>query len=533
MLTFAKPHAAKSLDVKPLPFEHNSGSLVSGRPLVQRKAACHCGGECSHCQEDAKRQSKIAVSTPGDQYEQEADRIADQVMRMQGPGAIGHTGPATQVQRKCSKCEEDDKKLMRSATGASPLAVSPDVVPSGGGQPLPSESLSFFGSRFGYDFSSVRIHADFRAHEAARSVNAVAFTLGQDVVFDAGHYAPNSDAGRKLLAHELTHVVQQNGGVNGGQLTVQRSPRPMVQRQQATCSIDIIQAAKVFGGDKSAALKVLDCCQSGLSPLPSGCTSDVIAAAEKLLGKKGGTGPKKADCRGLTGFFPAGTKDLIGQCCKDREDPQFCCPPERISSKAPSPRCCNADEVVEEGLCVKKGPAILPTCPPGESMTIFGTCVKNKTTPPSPPKPPDKPSAPFTTLDRLVIEFNKDAPQSWHTFKTSATADGQTHFEQLVSTLTAQPDAKVQLEAHASSDKPAGDETYNKRLTDRRVKIVANELTKRKVDATRLSNPPTQTTPSGCEEIDTGQLSCGDTGASEEVASSDRKVVAQVFTVTK
>lgn len=531
MLTFAKPQLAKSIDVKPQPFEHHSPPLVSARPLVQRKAACECGGECSSCQEETNVQTKLAVSAPGDQYEQEADRVADQVMHMRAAGGI-HTGPASQVQRKCSQCDQEESKpLMRAASSSSPLTASHDVVPAGGGQPLSSESLSFFGSRFGYDFSGVRVHADTRAAEAARSVNAVAFTMGQNVVFDRAHYAPNSDAGRKLLAHELTHVVQQNGGVNNSQLKVQRWTNPMLQRQQATCSIDIIQAAKVLAGDRKAALKVLDCCQKGLSPLPSGCTSDLIAAAEKILGKKGGgKGPKKADCRGLEGFFPAGSSELIGQCCKGREDPRLCCPPERISSRDLSPRCCNADEKVEDGLCVK-------TCPPGETVTIMGTCVKIKVpdTPPDQPpvKPPDKPPAPFTTVDRLVIEFNKDAPQSWHTFKTSATGDGQKHFEELVAIMTAQSEAKVQLEAHASSDKPKGDENYNKRLTDRRVKIVANELKKRKVDGGRLSNPPTQATPSGCEEIDTGQLSCGDVGSSTPVEAGDRKVVAQIFTVTK
>lgn len=99
--------------------------------------------------------------------------------------------------------------------------------------------------------------------------------------------------------------------------------------------------------------------------------------------------------------------------------------------------------------------------------------------------------------------------------------------------MTAQPDAKVQLEAHASSDKPAGDPDYNKRLTDRSVKPVAKELKDKKVDASRVSNPPGEATPSGCEEVGTGQLSCGDVGASTPVDKADRKVVAEVFTETK
>ena len=528
MLTFATSQTAKTFDASRDSLRPNAAPLVSARPLVQRKAGCACGGECESCQASHSH-SRLAVSSPGDQYEVEADRVANQVMNMQAPhGILG--GPVSQVQRKCSTCEDEEKSVMRTAAGSAPMTASPNVVPSGGGQSLPSDALNFFGSRFGYDFSGVRIHADARAHEAARSVNAEAFTLGQNVVFEAGRYAPHSDSGRRLLAHELTHVVQQSGGLSNSQLKVQRWAGPMVQRQQATCSIDIIQIAKLARGDKDAALKVLDCCQKGLSPLPEGCTSDVIDAAIKILGKGGGTGPQKANCDGLPGFFPAGTRDLLGQCCKGREDPALCCPPDRISSRDISPRCCNKDETVENGLCVKAPTKI---CPPGESITIFGTCVKDKPPPTPPPKPPAPPPAPFTTVQNIVIEFNKDAPQSWHTFGASVTVDGQKHFNELLALLTAQPESKVQLEAHASSDKPAGDPDYNKRLTDRRVKIVAKELKGKKVDASRVSNPPGEATPSGCEEIGTGQLSCGDVGASTTVDSADRKVVAEVFTETK
>jgi len=150
-----------------------------------------------------------------------------------------------------------------------------------------------------------------------------------------------------------------------------------------------------------------------------------------------------------------------------------------------------------------------------------------------PDKPPDKLPAPFTTIDTPVIEFKKDAPQSWYDFKSSVTADGQTQFDKLVAALTAQPDAQVQLKAHASSEKPKGDAGYNQRLTDRRVKMIAKELAKKKIDATRLSDPPGQTASAECAEIATGQLSCGDAGASETPDAADRNVAAQIFTVTK
>lgn len=80
----------------------------------------------------------------------------------------------------------------------------------GGGQPLSENYRAFFEPRFGRDFSQVRLHTDTQAAESARAVNARAYTVGQDVVFRAGQYAPESSKGQRLMAHELTHVVQQS-----------------------------------------------------------------------------------------------------------------------------------------------------------------------------------------------------------------------------------------------------------------------------------------------------------------------------------
>lgn len=91
-----------------------------------------------------------------------------------------------------------------------------DVINSGGGAPLPTETRADMESRFGQDFSDVRVHTDTAAHESAKSVNAQAYTVGSNIVFQRDTYDPGSDAGRHMLAHELTHVVQQrNGPVDG------------------------------------------------------------------------------------------------------------------------------------------------------------------------------------------------------------------------------------------------------------------------------------------------------------------------------
>ena len=91
-----------------------------------------------------------------------------------------------------------------------------DVINSGGGAPLPTETRADMESRFGQDFGDVRVHTDTAAHESAKSVNAQAYTVGSNIVFQRDTYDPGSDAGRHMLAHELTHVVQQrNGPVDG------------------------------------------------------------------------------------------------------------------------------------------------------------------------------------------------------------------------------------------------------------------------------------------------------------------------------
>ena len=113
------------------------------------------------------------------------------------------------VQRKCACGGTSDRAVCLSV----PPAVPESLMSSG--QPLSADSRKLMESRFGHDFSRVRVHADAKAAESAESVNALAYAVGRDVVFGAGQYAPGTEAGRRLLAHELAHVLQQgNGPVN-------------------------------------------------------------------------------------------------------------------------------------------------------------------------------------------------------------------------------------------------------------------------------------------------------------------------------
>src|SRR5690606_28139583 len=143
------------------------------------------------------------INQPGDKYEQEADAMADQVMRMT-------------VQRKCKHCEEEEKRIHRKETDLVAPPVDEEFetyVTSlhGRGTVLPQSERDFFEPRFGYDFSNVRIHTGSDAAQSADRINALAYTAGTHIVFNTGQYQPGSENGKRLLAHELTHVVQQGG----------------------------------------------------------------------------------------------------------------------------------------------------------------------------------------------------------------------------------------------------------------------------------------------------------------------------------
>jgi hypothetical protein len=153
--------------------------------------------------------------------------------------------PATSVmlQRQCvcgqhtsggSECESCRKK--REGTLLRP-AISPSSVQEvlrSPGQPLDPATRTFMEPRFGHDFSRVRVHTDARAAESARAVNALAYTVGRDVVFGVGQYAPGTSEGRRMLAHELTHVMQQHSGsfVKRSALTI--GPKNNAAEDEAT-----------------------------------------------------------------------------------------------------------------------------------------------------------------------------------------------------------------------------------------------------------------------------------------------------------
>ncbi len=165
-------------------------------------------------------QAKLKIGKPGDRNEQEADRVAEKVVVSQP------------IRHKCARCslEEEEKIQAKTISDPADASVADSFVSNlGSGQPLDSATRAFFEPRFGYDFSQVRVHTDAKAAEAARDVNANAFTVGGNVVFGEGKCVLGTTEGRKLMAHELAHVIQQGSGINSNRntsLLIQRVCRP-------------------------------------------------------------------------------------------------------------------------------------------------------------------------------------------------------------------------------------------------------------------------------------------------------------------
>ncbi|HEY8699135.1 MAG TPA: DUF4157 domain-containing protein [Rhizomicrobium sp.] len=173
-------------------------------------------------------QAKLTVGQTDDPLEREADRIADQVMRMPEPRRASAGARHQPVQNGSGTVQTRSLQPPNSTAVDAPPIVG-DVL-SSPGRPLEPKARAFFESRFGCDFSDVRVHTDRRAADAARSIGARAFTSGRRIAFAHGEYAPDMESGRRLVTHELAHVLQQQTS-DRGPIRRQTPPPPTVQPQ--------------------------------------------------------------------------------------------------------------------------------------------------------------------------------------------------------------------------------------------------------------------------------------------------------------
>ncbi|UJB72939.1 DUF4157 domain-containing protein (plasmid) [Acaryochloris sp. 'Moss Beach'] len=194
-------------------------------------------------------QKKMAIGEPGGKYEQEADRVAFQVVQtINAPTSIEKNNLRQSIQREkdlegvmCARGFQAAIQRKQAITGgeASPDLESAINSARGGGQPLDAELQQSMGQAMGADFSEVKVHMDAQSDQLNQSIQARAFTTGQDVFFRKGAYQPGSREGQELIAHELTHVVQQETTSSKKEITKFQDDHAAFRKEIANNSMEI------------------------------------------------------------------------------------------------------------------------------------------------------------------------------------------------------------------------------------------------------------------------------------------------------
>ncbi|WP_315720656.1 MULTISPECIES: DUF4157 domain-containing protein [unclassified Bradyrhizobium] len=253
-------------------------------------------------------QARLEIGAVDDPAEREAEAVARAIGG--GPASSAQIGaakraPALQRQCECggtcSSCKED--KLRRQATQGgndAQAGVAPPIVHEvlrGPGQPLDRPARTAMEGRFGRSFAAVRIHTDARAAASARAVGAQAYTVGHNVVFGAGRYAPHSSAGQRLLAHELTHVVQQRG------------EHTVLRRAPDYDKMSINQLRKLVSSGDKAAVEVL---QNRYAAMSDGQLAQYAKGTDELAAHEYARRViKPVDAAGQGRFSQNGMQDVL------------------------------------------------------------------------------------------------------------------------------------------------------------------------------------------------------------------------------
>ena len=191
------PMAARA----PAPVAVNRAQMIQQR-LGNQGAQAFAARQCGSCASAPLQTASLSVSSPHDPAEREAVSVASSVMRMSAPESAAATSSTGSV-------------INRVAIGGGPSQAPPEIArelsSQSGGAPLRDDVRAFMEPRFSADFGNVRVHTDSRAAQLSEGLNARAFTVGNHIYFGRGEYSPNSSQGKELIAHELTHVVQQGG----------------------------------------------------------------------------------------------------------------------------------------------------------------------------------------------------------------------------------------------------------------------------------------------------------------------------------
>ena len=448
-------------------------------------------------------------------------------------------GSGASFENECEDCKK--KKLQRRAASSVAGTVAPPIVHEvlrSPGKPLDTGARSFFETRFGHDFGSVRVHADAKASQSARAVNAEAYTVGSGMVFASGRYAPASPDGRKLLAHELTHVMQQSAetGSSANLSSLEIGPENDSAEKQAESFAQRITGSRDFasplhhsagtklqrqpapdsddGKDKYTVPPLLHWGDYVIDPkpiIPGPINAPSLEDVNQGLGKL-----HEKDKSKQVACPPGWRKRVDGQCCEGLSVDR-CCHPWRMTKNGV---CCSSGQIPDEhgNECVADPSLstvtqLLGKKPEGQS----GLRVKLP------------PMTPPLTVD-LAIHFKQAQPGSIvageKALRSSLTARGQGELDAVLNWLKRDPNSSAQLTGMASIE---GTKILNNQLGINRARSVAYVLMSSGVNAKRISDPPGL--PAQCTEIGSGLHNCGDSMASGTLDENDRQVRVRLFTV--
>jgi outer membrane protein OmpA-like peptidoglycan-associated protein len=438
------------------------------------------------------------------------------------------------LQRKCAcggtpsptgECEQCRKRRLqrKSNIGVEPQTGSevPPIVHEvlrSPGQPLDPATRAFMEPRFGHDFNQVRVHTDAPAAESARAVDALAYTVGEHVVFGAGRYAPEAYGGRKLIAHELTHTIQQRGvpsATSQGQSFYVTEPGDRLEREadavagrvtvgEGVDSGNLTQVGHAGSGVQSFLLQrdngddekketeqkktdkplipmpvfdefdpaVIVPDIPGLPDFVKGqkvALSDLKKALDFLRGKKKGASDSKQICDLIPGMEIAELGKFTGQCCeKFKRDEDHCCDWRNLSIK--NNRCCRKDEVLlPDNSCFKPERAPSPTTVPPLNKPPGAT--------PFPRFELKIPPVRFGTIESTTID--KFALNS-----ATIPAGYDKQLDHLAALLKIYKNAEIHIEGYTDSSYT---EEYNKTLSDKRADAVKKALVKRGVSTAKMT----------------------------------------------
>lgn len=371
------------------------------------------------------------------------------------------------------------------------------------------------------NFSHVRVHTGPQASESARHVNASAYTVGSHIVFGDGQYSPSSSSGRRLLAHELTHVIQQTGekksgravqaqvlqrdddGSDDDQGSREKKPKSPFDPpdQLGNCSVDILHPEKF-----------VNCCTEAIGDGKI-CTRQITDYIDKLRKHPCPEPAKRPD--GTCCPLPMIWDGLKSRCSKNLTAlgqppgvPPVGQPPTRLCLPGEKPNiwggCCRPGEKVDQKghPCPQETPAT-PKFPPDAPVHV-------------PPSTTGKGAAP--TPGKSILHFDLDKPAAGiagteSTLLLSLTPIGRSEWKSVLTELKANPSWRFQLVGKAS---PEGPDTYNLDLGKRRAQLVAKALMENGIDHSRVVEVAPE-----CTKVESGIYTCGEAGAT---GPEDRQV---------